>query len=49
MSPAKSRLIETFLENQLWVRWATPSFLPPLSHLYMFKIPPAYEVKYSKF
>nr|XP_026690593.1 uncharacterized protein LOC100183120 isoform X2 [Ciona intestinalis] len=38
-------LVRTLKDNKLWIRWGTPTYLPPLSHLYMHKHPPSYETR----
>ncbi|CAK8678886.1 unnamed protein product [Clavelina lepadiformis] len=37
--------IKALHENKLWIKWGTPSGLPPIPHLYMHKQPPSYEVR----
>jgi len=42
------QLVKALRDNQLWIRWGTVSNLPPLSHLYLHKHPPSYEVRQAK-
>lgn len=43
--PEGESLVNSLLNNELWIRWGTETGLPPMPHLYMLKHSPAYEMR----